>query len=142
MCDACAGDGCGGAWSGGALVSAPFPGIEARVQRAMRACLPATLSRQEVEFLLMVGTVRHAGGIVRGARALRAIAERDCNGYRDEASRTRDERAEAVHREVIDRAARAAGWWVSFGGDPRGAVVRLYRSAEDAKEDRNRVAGL
>lgn len=66
-------------------------------------------------------------------RALRAINERECNGYmnertwkEDEAAKLRDERREVKLRDKATALAKRLGLKIHFNGDPRGAAIKIH----------------
>lgn len=67
--------------------------------------------------------------LVKRAEQLHKLAEHDCNFGLSEAQEKRKERLQEQVREIAE----AVGFRVETGGDPRGAVVRLF----DPKDERS-----
>ncbi|MGB8520814.1 MAG: hypothetical protein WCD38_11695 [Candidatus Tumulicola sp.] len=97
------------------------------------------------------GRANCAQELIAKAKALRALYERQCNGYQtpafawDERAEKRDERRE----ERLEAAIRSIVAEVSagklspvFNGDPRGASVRIVPAGQEAEADTNATLGF
>ena len=69
--------------------------------------------------------------LVQRAEALHRLAERDCNYGLTEAQEKRKERLQGEVCEIAE----AVGFRAETGGDPRGAVVRLFDPADQGAGD-------
>ena len=73
----------------------------------------------------LMNVIRFAAEFERCERALRAINERECNGYRCEADEDRDrKRVVRIEAKVADMAGQLR-IEVHYNGDPRGSAVKI-----------------
>lgn len=106
------------------------PKISMDTVRLAEVLIEESIKASKIGLLNVIG---FAVAFENAERSLRAINERQCNGYvhertgrEDEAAKLRDEkRAERIEAKVRDMAGQL-GIKVHFNGDPRGAAVKIH----------------
>jgi hypothetical protein len=92
--------------------------------------------------VIIVDNVIELSGI---ERKLHRINERQCNGYQnalgnwDQAAADKDDKKEEKLQGKANNVVNELGLFIEFQGDPRGAAIKLYRSAKDRKGFRNPI---
>jgi hypothetical protein len=99
----------------------------------------AALIRKHCPLVITPNT--HALGLVRAAKELNRIAERQCSEEMSEREAARVERREKRLEQIVNAHCAALGVRAEFSGDPRGYVVKLHFGPDPDRQPGNTWGG-